>query len=70
MNALKNGDCVYLADLRFEYNNKGKVPTVTVYDASGNHNKLDTFIAPWLTTHRDLQVDAAWWVYDNNPSAL
>lgn len=70
MNTLKNGDCVYLAGLRFEYSNKGKTPTVTVYDSERTHNKIDTFLAPWLTTYQDLQTDAAWWIYDNNPDAL
>lgn len=67
---LKNGECVYLGSFRFEYSTKGKVPTVTVYDTVGNHNRVDTFSAPWLTTTRDLQVDAAWWIYDNDPNAL
>lgn len=67
---LKNGDCVYIAGLRFEYSNKGCLQTVHVYDTKGTHSRIATFNTELLTTLQDLQTEAAWWVYDNNPGAL
>jgi hypothetical protein len=70
MTRLKNGTNVYLAGLRFEYDHRGCVPKVTVYDAEGNHNRITTFGVELLTSEQDLQKEAAWWVYENNPRAL
>jgi hypothetical protein len=51
---LKNGHCVYLTNLRFEYSTKGASPTVTVYDTVGNHNKIATYGVELLTNQQDL----------------
>jgi hypothetical protein len=67
---LKNGTCVYLAGLRFEYDHRGCVPKVTVYDTVGNHNEIATYGVELLTSEQDLEKEAAWWVYQNNPRAL
>jgi hypothetical protein len=70
MPKLKNGHCVYLAGLRFEYDHRGCVPRVRVFDTEGKHDEITTFGVELLTSEQDLEKEAAWWVYQNNPRAL
>lgn len=67
---LKNGTCVYLAGLRFEYEYRSRAPRVTVYDAEKTHNEVATVAVERLTSRRELEELAAWWVFDNNFRAL
>ena len=70
MGKFKNGECVYLAGLRFEYDQRGCVPRVHVWNTEGTHNIIATFNTELLTTKQDLEREAAWWVYENHPRAL